>query len=416
MAKSLSLLIGFRYVRSKKRSGFISFIAMTSLIGIALGVMVLITVMSVMNGFDAQIKKQFFSIMPEITAYADSSLSKPFLSYESAIIKTPGVTATSPFIDAKGMLTYGGRVNGVDVMGILPKQENAMSSLNGHFIAGNLNSLKPGTFNIAIGEALAANLGVVIGDKIILITPQVQSSLLGVTPVYRQFTVSGIFHFNAAMGLDSSRAYIALGDAKKLYAHSDVNQGFHIRIQNLFQAFQMAEKLQNVLPSQFNINTWEETSGAFFKAVAMEKTMMFIILMLIIAVAAFNLVATLVMVVKEKQADIAILRTMGATPGLIMRVFLVQGAIVGLLGTLIGVILGLLLAHFANDIVMWIENIFHVQLIPASVYFVDYLPSKIQASDVIHIVLIAVCLSLVAAIYPAWRAFKTEPAEALRYD
>lgn len=416
MAKPLSLLIGFRYVRSKKCSGFISFIAMTSLIGIALGVMVLITVLSVMNGFDAQIKQQFFSIMPEITAYADGQLPKPLLSYETNIKQAVGVVAAAPFIDAKGMLSRGGKVSGVDVMGILPKPEAAMTDLNSHFIIGNLNILQPGKYNIAIGESLAAELGVELGDKIILITPQVQSSLLGVTPIYRQFTVAGIFHYNAAMGIDDSRAYIAYGDAQKLYAGGSITQGFHVRIANPFQAYTVAANLQNYLPPQFNIETWEDSSGAFFKAVAMEKTMMFIILLLIIAVAAFNLVATLVMVVKEKQADIAILRTMGATPGLIMRVFLVQGAIVGLLGTFIGVVLGLLLAHYANDIVMWIENLFHVQLIPASVYFVDYLPSKILASDVIHVVLIAVVLSLVAAIYPAWRAFKTEPAEALRYD
>ena len=256
MTRLLSLLIGLRYVRSKKRTGFISFIAMTSLIGIALGVMVLITVLSVMNGFDAQIKKQFFSIMPEVTAFADSPLSKPLLSYENAIIKTPGITGASPFIDAKGMLTYGGKVNGVDVMGIMPKQENSMTDLDGHFIIGKLSDLKPGAYNIAIGEALAANLGVTLGDKLILITPQVQSSLLGVTPVYRQFTVAGIFHYNAAMGIDSSRAYIAFDDAKKLYANSDVSKGFHIRIQNIFQAYQTAAKLDTVLPAQFNITTW----------------------------------------------------------------------------------------------------------------------------------------------------------------
>ena len=412
----LSLRIGFRYVRSKKRSGFISFIAMTSLIGIALGVMVLITVLSVMNGFDEQIKKQFFSIMPEVTAFVDAPLKQSLLSFEPAILKTPGVIAASAFIDGKGMLTYGGKVSGVEVMGILPKQESTITDLNAHFIVGDLNVLKPGAYKIVIGESLAANLGAMIGDKIILMTPQVQSSLIGVTPVYRQFTVAGIFHYNEAMGIDDSRAYIALDDAQKLYAHTDASQGFHIRIQDIFHAYAVASQLETVLPNPFSVTTWEETSGDFFKAVAMEKTMMFIILLLIIAVAAFNLVATLMMVVKEKQADIAILRTMGATPGLIMRVFLLQGAIVGFMGTLMGVLLGLLLAHFANDLVMWIEAIFHIQLIPASVYFVDYLPSKIIASDVIHVVLIACSLSLLAAVYPAWRAFKTQPAEALRYD
>jgi lipoprotein-releasing system permease protein len=354
--------------------------------------------------------------MPEITAFADSPLPMSLLTYETSILKTPGVVAASPFIDAKGMLTYGGKVSGVEVMGILPKQESTITDLNAHFIVGDLNVLKPGAYKMVIGESLATDLGVMIGDKIILITPQVQSSLLGVTPVYRQFTVAGIFHYNEAMGIDDSRAYIAYADAQKLYENSDISRGFHIRVQDIFKAYVVAAQLETVLPNPFNVTTWEETSGDFFKAVAMEKTMMFIILLLIIAVAAFNLVATLMMVVKEKQADIAILRTMGATPGLIMRIFLVQGALVGSMGVVIGVVLGLLLAHFANDLVMWIEAIFHVQLIPASVYFVDYLPSKIMLSDVVHVVLIAMSLSIVAALYPAWRAFKTQPAQALRYD
>lgn len=416
MAKALGLFIGWRYVRSKKRSGFVSFIAMSSLLGIALGVAVLITVLAVMTGFDEQIQTQFFSIMPEVTAFAQGPLPKPLTDYRQTILTTPGVTGAAPFINAKGMVTFGGHVSGVDVMGILPKQEESITTLANNMIDGQATSLVPGQYHMILGAALAAQLGVITGDKVILITPQVQSSLLGVTPVYRRFTITGIFHFAAALALDNSRAYIAYQDAQKLYASSHVDHGYHVHIQNLFAAQQVSQALSKRLPHAFIFDTWMETTGAFFHAVAMEKTMMFIILLMIIAVAAFNLVSTLVMVVKDKQADIAILRTMGARPSLIMKIFLVQGSIIGILGTVLGLIGGLLLATFANDIVSFIESTFHVQLIPASVYFINYLPSKIVPSDVFHVVLIAIVLSVCAAIYPAWRAFKTQPAEALRYD
>jgi lipoprotein-releasing system permease protein len=416
MAKALGLFIGWRYVRSKTRSGFVSFIAMTSLLGIALGVAVLITVLSVMNGFDAQIKKQFFSVMPEVTAFSQGPLPKSFMDYRKTILQTPGVSGAAAFINAKGMLTFGGHVSGVDVMGIEPTQESSITNISQHIIEGKLTNLTPNSFHIILGDGLAAELGVVVGDKVILITPQVQSSLLGVTPVYRRFTVSGIFHFSAALALNNARAYIAYDDAKRLYAQSQTDHGYHIRINDLFAAPTISQAISNHLPDNFTLDTWMQTSGAFFHAVAMEKTMMFIILLMIIAVAAFNLVSTLVMVVKDKQADIAILRTMGARPGLILRIFLIQGSIIGLLGTVLGVIGGLLLATYANDIVTVIQNTFHVQLIPSSVYFINYLPSKILASDVIHVFVIAVALSICAAIYPAWRAFKTQPAEALRYD
>jgi lipoprotein-releasing system permease protein len=369
-----------------------------------------------MNGFDGVIKQQFFAVMPEATVFAEGTLPKPLDSYRPTLLHTPGVTGAAPFIDAKGMLTFGAQVSGVDVMGIQPSQESTVSAISHKMLEGRLTDLTPGSYHIVLGQTLAASLGAVVGDKVLMITPQVQSSLLGVTPVYRRFTVTGIFQLGAGFGLDAARAYVNYTDAARVFGSAHVDRGFHVQVKQLFQADTVGNALTHHLPSMFMVNTWEQTTGAFFHAVAMEKTMMFMILFLIIAVAAFNLVSTLVMVVKDKQADIAILRTMGASPGLIMRIFLVQGAIVGFCGTILGVGVGLLLAANATAISSGIQHLFHVQLVSPSVYFVNYVPSKIIPMDVVHVTVLALVLSVLAAIYPAWRAFKTQPVEALRYD
>lgn len=386
------------------------------MIGIALGVAVLITVLSVMNGFDYQIKKRFFAVAPQVTVLTQADLTKEWSTQLHQLSQQQGITAVAPFVNGKGMLTHHGQVSGVEVLGINPKQESAISALATKVYSGNLNSLQPNQFNIAIGMTLANNLDLSVGDKVILLTPQTSVSPLGIAPRYRQFTVSAIFHVGGGFGFDNGVAYINLQDAQRLFTGSARLSGFHIKLDNLYQAGIVSERLRAQLPPGYLVSNWTETYGAFFHALAMEKTMMFIILLLIVAVAAFNLVSTLVMVVNDKQSDIAILRTLGASPATIMLSFIYQGAIVGLFGVLLGVGLGLLLAVNATQIVNTIQQLFHVQLIPSSVYFINYLPSRILPMDVIKVAVYAWMLSLIATIYPATRAFKTQPAQALRYE
>lgn len=416
MIKPLSLFIALRYTRAKKRNQFVSFISLASMIGIALGVAVLITVLSVMNGFDYQIKKRFFAVAPQVTVITRQNLSDQWQSLIAQVDKVSGIAAEAPFVNGKGMLTHNGQVSGVEVLGIKPSDESRISELSKKMLSGRLSSLTPGSFHIALGVTLADNLGLTLGDKVILLTPQTSVSPLGITPRYRQFTVSAIYHVGGGFGFDNGVAYINIQDAERLFTSNSRLSGLHIKLENLYQAAPVSQQLMSQLPPGFMVSNWTETYGAFFHALAMEKTMMFIILILIVAVAAFNLVSTLVMVVNDKQSDIAILRTLGATPSTIMLTFILQGAIVGLLGVIVGVIFGLLLAANATSIVNFLQQAFHVQFIPSSVYFINYLPSRILPLDVVEVAGYGWLLSLLATIYPAVRAFKTQPAQALRYE
>jgi lipoprotein-releasing system permease protein len=416
MIKPLSLHIAWRYTRAKKRNQFVSFISLASMLGIALGIAVLITVLSVMNGFDYQIKTRFFAVAPQVTVVTEQNLEDQWSALEHQAYNVKGVVASAPFVNGKGMLTHDGMVSGVQVLGINPSREEKISKLNKKMVSGSLNSLTPGSYHIVLGMTLASNLGLQVGDKVVLLTPQTSVSPLGIAPRYRQFTVSGIFHVGGGFGFDNGVAYTSLQDAQRLFLGAQRLSGLHIKLRNLYDAPSITSALAKKFPPGFQISNWTQTYGAFFHALAMEKTMMFIILILIVAVAAFNLVSTLVMVVNDKQSEIAILRTLGARRSMIMATFIFQGAIVGILGTLIGVIAGLLLASNATAIVNEIQHVFHVQFIQSSVYFIDYLPSKIEFSDVLHVAFYGFVLSLVATIYPAFRAFKCQPAEALRYE
>lgn len=416
MLRPLSLYIGLRYTRAKKRSHFVSFISAASMIGIALGVMVLITVLSVMNGFNYQIQHRFFALAPQVTVFTRSDLSESWPRFANTISAIKGISGVAPYVSGQGMVVQGSQLNGLEVMGILPKQESKVSQLAKHIVKGSLLSLQPGKFNIVIGNTLATKLGVGVGDKVIVYTPRASVTLAGMFPYYRRFTISGIFQANAAFGFGNMVAYVNMQDAHALFPGDAGMNGFHVRLDDLFNAPLISSKLAMILPSQFFITNWTIQAGAFFHALKMEKTMLFTILLLIVAIAAFNLVSTLVMVVNDKRADIAILRTLGASPGTIMRTILVQGAVVGLIGTLLGLGAGLLLAYYVTPITNWIQHLFHVQFVKSSVYFINYLPSRIELSDVIHVCVIAFVLSIVATLYPAWLAFKTQPAEALRYE
>lgn len=417
MFKSLAFYIGLRYTRAKKRNGFVSFISLASMLGIALGVTVLITALSVMNGFNEQIKARFFALIPEVQVLTGSHLDSSWQELAKKIAAMPQVTGVAPFASGKGIIMKDGQVYGVDVKGILPDQEAAVSKLPQKMVAGSLDSIaKAGTYNIIIGQTLADDMGVTLGDKITLFTPQTSISLAGVFPRYRRFTISGIFHASDAFAFDTSYAFVNMTDAEHVFPAGRGTSGLDIDLQDMYQVGPVTATIQQWVPPGVIVTNWTRSNGAFFQAIYMEKTILFVILLLIIAVAAFNLVATLVMVVNDKRADIAILRTLGARPATILQTFIVQGLIVGVIGTALGLVGGLLLASYATDIVNWYQSTFHVTLLQESVFFVNFLPSKIEAGDVIIVSIVAIVLSLIAALYPAWLAFRTQPAEALRYE
>lgn len=416
MFKPVSLFIGLRYTRAKRRNHFISFISTVSMIGIALGVAVLITVLSVMNGFDQEIKKRVFSMVPPITITSQVGTIENWQDFQKTLKDFPVIRAAAPYINGEVLLNFGDSVQPALVNGILPSNEQHVSAVYRKMVAGQLTNLQPGKFGIVLGENLAAALGAVMGDKVTVVTPQVSLSPAGVIPRFKRFTVVGIFRAGNGFGFDRSMGFIALSDAQKLLGYGNKITGFHLSIDDVYKAPQIANELSSMLTPSASITTWADQFGEFFHAVSLEKTMMFLILLLILAVAAFNMVSTLVMVVSEKESDIAILRTFGATPRMVMTIFMVQGAIVGVVGTLLGVIGGLILAWNATAIVNLIQSIFHVQLLSSNVYFVDYLPSQIQIGDILKISLASLFLSLIATIYPAWRASKMDPVESLRYE
>ena len=414
--KSVVAWIAFRYVRSKKRSGFVSFISLASMLGIALGVMVLITVLSVMNGFDYQIKKKFFSMAPPLTITFPAADISNWSKYNNIIKQAGNVTGIAPYVAGNAMLSNGGSFAGANIAGIDPSLEKGISNLGKNIVSGSLDSITKTRFSIILGKGIADVLGLQVGDSINVLVPQATTTPMGMFPRYKRCTIGGIFHADTGFGFDQSVVYMNIKDAQILFNGSQANYGVHIGLSDVYKAQSMTTKLNDMLPDTVAVSNWTQTSGAFFKALAMEKTMMFIILLLIIMVAAFNLVSSLVMMVNDKQADIAILRTLGATPGMIMRIFMLQGFMVGFIGTIVGVILGIVLSLNVTTLAGWIQHIFHVQLISSSVYFVDYLPSRLQFSDLWHVGLLALVLSFIATIYPAWSAFRTQPAEALRYE
>ncbi len=416
MFKPAAVFIGLRYTRAKRRNHFISFITLTSMLGIALGVMALITVLSVMNGFDREIKKRVFSMVAPVTVSSVTGYLAEWKPLQKTLENIPGVVNTAPFVNGEALLTFGPQVAPALVNGILPEQEKNITALSEKVVEGKLASLKSGTFSIVLGEELAKRLNVRVGDKVTAVTPQMSLTPAGVVPRFKRFKVVGIFNAGSGFGFDAALAYTNLSDAQKLYGVGNLISGIHISLQNVFSAPQMSKDLAVKLSSTAYITNWTDQFGAFFHAVRLEKTMMFFILLLIVAVAAFNLVATLVMVVNDKESDIAIMRTYGATPRMVMSIFIVQGAVIGFVGTLLGILGGIWLTFHVTEIVNWIEKVFHVQFLSSSVYFVDYLPSELQWLDVFEIGSTALVLSFLATIYPAWQASRMDPVEALRYE
>ena len=415
MYKPLSLFVGLRYTAAKRGNHFISFISLVSMIGLMLGVAALIVVLSVMNGFDRELKQRILGMVPHATL---SGYGEPLQDWEglaTEIAATPGLEASAPYIQAQGMLTHAGRVRGVLVNGIDPVQEPKVSIISEHLKQGTLDDLASGEYQIILGDLLARYLAAGVGDKVTLVLPEASVSVAGITPRLKRFTVAGIFSVGAE--LDANLAYVNIADAGRLKRMlPDQVDGLRLRFDDLFQAPQKVQQIAQHQSRLLSASDWTRTQGNLFQAIQLEKRMIGLLLFLIVFVAAFNIVSTLVMVVTDKQADIAILRTMGATPSMIMRIFIVQGVVIGVIGTLLGVLLGILLALTVTDLVAWIEQTFGVQFLSADVYFISYLPSQLQWHDVTLITLSALAISFLATIYPAWRASRTQPAEALRYE
>ena len=415
MFRPLALYIGLRYTGAKRRNHFISFISMTSIIGIGLGVAALITVLSVMNGFEQELRTRILGMASHASI---SGSRQPLADWEGAAglaLENPEVVGVAPYVQGEIMLTKGKKVSGALVRGILPGMEPDVSTVGEHMRSGRLEDLQPGEYRIILGAELAYSLGARLGDQVTMVTPQANFSPAGVLPRLRRFRVTGIFDVGM-YEYDRGVALVHMEDAARLFQLDNAVTGIRLRLEDLFQAPRVARELAGRLGGGLKVEDWTRQHANFFRAVQTEKRVMFVILTLIVAVAAFNIVSTLVMVVTDKRADIAILRTLGATPGVILRIFIVQGALIGLLGTALGLIGGIALALNVETIVPAIEEAFNTQFMPADVYYISDLPSQLNWPDVWQIGVVAFVLSLLATLYPAWRASRTQPAEALRYE
>lgn len=414
MFKPFSIFVGLRYTAAKRSNHFISFISLVSMLGLTLGVAALIVVLSVMNGFDRELKSRILGMVPHASI---SGYEGPLIGWESVsetVLEDPRVIATAPFITAQGMLTYDSTVRGALVQGVDPEMEKGVSIVSDNMLNGEWESLQAGKFGIILGELLAGHLGAKVGDKVTLVLPEASISVAGVTPRLKRFTVTGIFSVGAE--LDGTLAFVHINDAAKLKRMREGVEGIRLKLTDLFSAPYTVREIASELYGYYLISDWTRTHGNLFQAIQMEKKMIGLLLFLIVFVAAFNIVSTLVMVVTDKKADIAILRTLGATPGMVMRIFMVQGIVIGSIGTLLGTALGVVLALTVSDIIAWVERLMGIEFLSADVYFINYLPSQLNWSDVGIITASALLISFVATLYPAWRASRTQPAEALRYE
>ncbi|MDR2837864.1 MAG: lipoprotein-releasing ABC transporter permease subunit [Azonexus sp.] len=409
------LLIGLRYTRAKRRNHFISFISLISMFGIALGVAALIVVLSVMNGFQKELRTRILGVASHIEITGINSPLENWQAVADTAMQHREVRAAAPFVQSQAMLTVDGSVKGALVRGILPDQEDKVADFRKTIKSGSLDNLRPGEFGIILGADLARSLRVFTGDKVTLIAPQGTVTPAGVVPRLKSFRVVGLFEVGM-YEYDAGLALIHLTDAQRLYQMDDRVSGVRLKVDDIFSAPRIARELAATINADAWLSDWTKSHANFFRAVQIEKTMMFIILSLIVAVAAFNLVSTLVMAVTDKEADIAILRTLGARPRSIMAMFVIQGALVGFIGLGLGVVGGVALALNIDVVVPAIERLFGIQFLSKDVYYISDLPSDLQWSDVWGVTLIAFALALLATLYPSWRASRVNPAEALRYE
>ncbi|AEV63965.1 cell division protein FtsX [Pseudomonas ogarae] len=416
MFRPLFVFIGTRYTRAKRRNHFVSFISLTSIIGLALGVVVMIVVLSVMNGFDHEMRTRVLGMVPHATLESGEAISD-WPSLAAKVKQNPQVLAVAPFTQMQGLLTNDGKVSKVLLNGIDPGLERQVSIIDNFMQQGKLDDLAPGSFGIVIGDKAAAKLGVAIGDKLTFVAPEVTVTPGGMFPRMKRFTVVGIFHVGAGE-LDGYLGVTNLQDLARLHRWKpDQVQGLRLKFDDLFQAPRVAWTIaQQLGEDRYYARDWTRTHGNLYQAIRMEKAMIGLLLLLIVAVAAFNIISTLVMVVNDKKGDIAILRTLGATPGQIMRIFMVQGTVIGVIGTFVGALVGMFAALNVSAAIAGLEGLIGHKFLNADVYFIDYLPSQLQADDVLMVCGAALVLSFLATLYPAWRAARTQPAEALRYE
>ncbi|RFF28240.1 MULTISPECIES: lipoprotein-releasing ABC transporter permease subunit [unclassified Wenzhouxiangella] len=414
MYQPLSIFVGLRYLRAKRRNHFISFISLVSMGGIALGVMVLITVLSVMNGFEQELRERILGMISHATIEGAERRLSDWESLLEQVQAHPSVVGAAPYVEQetliKGRGTAGAQVRGID-----PGLEPMVSDIGELMRHEDLDALVPGEWRVILGGGLAARLGVREGDSVTIFAPEIRATPAGVVPQVRRFEVAGIFEAGVQQ-YDTALAVIHFRDAQRLFRLSEQVSGIRLKFDDMMQARSIAWELSDQLGGAHSVRDWTQQHANFFRAVRTEKTVMFIILSLIIAVAAFNIISTLVMVVTDKQADIAILKTMGLGPRKIMAIFMVQGSLIGVIGTLLGIVAGVALALNVEQLVAWLEQFLSTDFLSAEVYYISDLPSELRWADVIKFGSVALVLSLLSTIYPAWRAARTEPVEALRHE
>jgi len=415
MFRPLELFVGLRYTHSKRRTHFISFISMTSMLGIALGVTALITVLSVMNGFEKELRDRILGMASHATVTTYAGRLADWQGLSQTLEEQPSILAMAPYVQGESMLSQGKRVSGALIRGVLPGMEGGVSDVVAHIEGGDLTLLEEGEYNIILGSELAIVLGTGVGDSVTVVSPQVTIGPTGIMPRLRRFTVVGIFEVGM-FEYDRGVALVHIKDAARLFSLDDNVTGLRLKLEDIYDAPRLARELSVQLPGGYRVEDWTRQHANFFRAVKTEKRVMFIILTLIVAVAAFNIVSTLIMVVTDKRSDIAILRTLGASPGSIMKIFIIQGVVIGVLGTALGVAGGLGLALNVETIVPAIESFFNVEFLAADVYYISEVPSELHWKDVWVMASVSMGLSLLATLYPAWRAARTHPAEALRYE
>jgi lipoprotein-releasing system permease protein len=415
MFKPLVLYIGLRYTRAKRRTQFVSFITLTSVLGIALGVIALITVLSVMNGFEAEMRERMLGMTAHTTISGPGGQLNDWQVLAGQVEKFPHVEGVAPFTHGQVMLNADRQVSGTLLQGVLPEREPQVSEVASKMRMGKLEDLKAGEFGIVLGVELARYLGVSVGDKVTVITPQLNSTPAGIMPRLKRFTVVGIFEVGM-FEYDRNMAMIHIDDAAKLFQMDGAVSGLRLKLDDVFNAQSVGQVIADALDPSYRVSDWTQAHSNLFRAVQTEKRAMAIILLLIVAVAAFNIVSTLVMVVTDKRGDIAILKTQGLSNWSVMGIFIVLGCVIGSFGTLIGTGAGVALALNVETIVPWIEHALGVKFMAADVYYISEVPSKLIWSDVYWIAGMAFLLSLLATLYPAWQASRVNPAEVLRYE
>jgi len=414
MFKPIPVAIGLRYLRAKRRNGFISFISLASILGIALGVAALITTLAVMTGFQREIRDRMLQMAAHATV---SAYGEPITEWQKAVdlaLADPRVAGAAPYVEKEALLN-GPRQQPAFVRGVVPADERTVSVLGDKMVQGELESLEPGGFNIVLGRELAAWLGVGVGDSVVMTIADFRSTPVGAVPQLKRFNVSGVFEVGYNE-YDRSMAFVHMDDMQRLMRLGDGVTGIRLKLHDMNLAWDVARDLALELGGPYQVSDWTTDNANMFRALKMEKTLMAILLSLIIAMGAFNLVSSQVMLVTDKQADIAILRTLGLSPRGVMTVFVVQGSLIGVIGTLLGVVGGIVLTLNLEHILFAIEKVFGVTLLPEDVYYITGLPTELKTSDVVAIAAVALTMALIATIYPAWRAARTPPAEALRYE